>query len=74
MTPSERASLAEQILSNPLFNETFDGMERDATERLIYADDDTRLTCALRVQAIRSFRSDCETAIRNNRPMKGAPA
>jgi len=75
MTPSERASLAEQLLSNPLFAETFDALEKAATEAMIYTTDDTeRLRLAMRVQTIRSFRQDCEAALRNTPPQKGAVA
>jgi hypothetical protein len=75
MTPAERASLAEQLLTNPLFAATFGKLEKDATERMIYAKDDReRQDCAFRVQAIRSFRSDCEAALRSNREPKAAPA
>lgn len=59
MTPQERKSLAEQITANPLFRAILDGMESDAIEALIAAqDNETRLTRQLRVQAIRSFRAD----------------
>lgn len=69
MTPSERASLAEQLLSNPLFAETFDALEKSATEAMIYAkDDETRFRFAMRVQESRNFRQDCEAALRNTRP------
>ena len=75
MTPSERASLAEQLLSNPLFAETFDALEKSATEAMIYAkDDETRFRASLRVREIRSFRQDCEAALRNTPPQKGAVA
>lgn len=69
MTPSERASLAEQILTNPLFGEVFDGLEHAAIEAMIYAkDDETRFRFAMRVQESRNFRQDCEAALRNTRP------
>lgn len=75
MTPSERASLAEQLLTNPLFGELFDGVERDAIEAMIHApDDETRARSAMRVQAIRSLRSDCEGHLRNIRERRAAPA
>ena len=75
MTPSERASLAEQILTNPLFGEVFDGLEHAAIEAMIYAkDDETRFRSSLRVREIRSFRQDCEAALRNTPPQKGAVA
>lgn len=69
MTPQERKSLAEQLLANPLFNATFDRLEKDATEAMIYAqDDEARLRFAFRVQEIRSFRHDCIAALRANIP------
>lgn len=75
MTPSERASLAEQLLSNPLFAEIFDALEKSAIEAMIYAkDDETRFRASLRVREIRSFRQDCEAALRNTPPQKGAVA
>ena len=75
MTPSERASLAEQMLKNPLFGEVFAALERNATEAMIYATDDTaRLQSALRVREIRSFRQDCEAMLRNTHQPKGAVA
>jgi hypothetical protein len=65
MTPNERASLAEQLLANPLFAELFNGVEHDATEAMIYAtDDETRARAAMRVQAVRSLRSDCDNSLR----------
>lgn len=72
MTPQERKSLAEQLLTNPLFTATLEDMERSAVERLIYAKDDTA-EAQLRVQAIRTFRQDLEQAL-NTQPRKGAPA
>lgn len=72
MTPDERRSLAEQILSNPLFSEVVNDMERRAIERLIYADENTA-EAQLRVQAIRTFRADLEANL-NTRERKGAPA
>lgn len=75
MTPSERKSLAEQLLTNPLFDATFADLEKRATEAMIYTTDDTeRLTLALRIREIRAFRQDCEAALRNTQPQKGAVA
>jgi hypothetical protein len=71
MTQPERASLAEQLLGNPLFVALFDGVERDATEALIYAvDDDTRARAAMRVQAVRSMRDECVNSLREIRKPK----
>lgn len=75
MTSKERASLAEQLLANALFSELFDSVEKTATEAMIYAtDDDTRARSAMRVQAIRTLRSDCEACLRSTREPKAAPA
>ena len=75
MTPKERAALAESLLGNPLFAELFNGEERDATEAMIYAaDDEARYRAAVRVQAIRNLRSDCENSLRNTATRKAAPA
>ena len=71
MTPRERASLAEQLLTNPLFAELFNGVEHTATEAMIYAtDDDTRARAAMRVQAIRSLRNDCMNSVRDTAARK----
>jgi hypothetical protein len=75
MTPEARASLAEQLLSNPLFDELLNGIERAAIERMVHAtDDETRAAGAMRVQAVRSLRSDCEASLRSTRERKAAPA
>ena len=75
MTPRERANLAEQLLSNPLWAGLFDGLEADAVETMIFTtDDETRSRAAMRVQEIRSLRSDCEASLRNDREPKAAPA
>ncbi|AIM40661.1 hypothetical protein SUFP_030 [Sulfitobacter phage NYA-2014a] len=42
---------------------------------MVYAtDDETRARNAMRVQAIRSLRSDCEACLRSTRERKAAPA
>lgn len=75
MTPRERAALAESLLANPLFAELFNAEERDATEAMIYAtDDEARARAAMRVQAIRNLRSDCENSLRETAKRKSAPA
>lgn len=75
MTPRERASMAEQLLANPLFAELFDKVEKTATEAMIYAtNDETRAENATRVQAIRTMRRDCESSLRNTDERKAAPA
>lgn len=75
MTPEQRASHARDMLNNPLLSEIFERMERDATEVCIYAEtDEKRARAAMNVQAIRSFRSDCEAMLHSTREMKAAPA
>lgn len=65
MNTKERAALAEQLLANPLFADMFSGVERDAIEAMIYAkDDDARARGAMRVQAIRALRDDCNSSLR----------
>jgi hypothetical protein len=69
MTPADRKALAEQLLNNPLFGETFDRLEKDATEAMIFADDETeRMRLGYRVREIRNFRHDCNAALRANIP------
>lgn len=75
MTSKERASLAEQLLANALFSELFDSIEKNTVEAMIFApDDDTRARSAMRVQAVRTLRSDCQACLRSTRERKGAPA
>ena len=75
MTPTERRNAAQMLLDNPLFDETMSKLERAAIEQCIYAqDDETRRFAAQKVQAVRSFRQDCEALLRNTPPLKGAPA
>ena len=75
MTPRERANLAEQLLSNPLWDELFVGIEKQAIEACIYADtDEQRLIGTLRVKEVRTLRSDCEASLRSARERKAAPA
>ncbi len=73
MTPEQRKSLAEQIITNPLYNLVLDEMEQASIERLVYEQHDNLAEAQLRVQAIRAFRSDLDRCL-NNRPKKGAPA
>jgi hypothetical protein len=76
MNAKERASLAEQIISNPLFDVVLDELERDAIERGVYAplnDSETRQSAMAEVRAIRAFRSNLSASLRDNRPTKGAP-
>lgn len=74
MTPAERRSLAEQIISNPLFDEIMDGLETSAIERLISADtDESRLIAQLRVQAVRALRRDLDACL-DTPERRGVPA
>lgn len=75
MTPDDRRHLAEQLKANPLFDELIDGIEAEAIEALIRANtEDDRISAQWRVRAARSFREDCEAALRNTPARKGAPA
>lgn len=75
MTPEARASLSEQLLSNPMWDILFDELEADAIEQMIAATDhETRERGAMRVTAVRTLRSDCERNLRNNQARKAAPA
>lgn len=75
MTPEQRASHAQNILDNPLFQEIMDKLEHSAIERCVNAlDPDTMAEGAMRVQAVRSFRSDCQSMIDSTRERKAAPA
>ena len=75
MTPEARQSLAEQLLSNPLFAVLMDELEQGAVEQMVYAETDTlRAEGAMRVRAVRSLRSDCEKSLRSTRERKAAPA
>lgn len=77
LSDEERASLAEQLINNPLLNEILDDLEQTALNQCVHADwsdDRKRADAAAQVRAIRAFRSDCQSAIDNNRPSKDAPA
>lgn len=73
MTPQERRSLAEQILSNPLFTAVMGELEAGAIEALIYAAEHDRAARQIRVQVIREFRTDLGNCL-NTREPKSAPA
>jgi len=77
VTPQEKASLAEQILSNPLFDAIMADMERIAIDLCINApmiNHELRAAAAAEVRAIRAFQANCRAALHNNRPPKDAPA
>lgn len=64
MTPQERKNLAEQITDNPLFNEIFDKLEKDAIDSCVEANDPTiRANMAAEVRVIREFRRKCKSAL-----------
>ena len=74
MNARERAALADQLMDNPLFHELLGGIERAAIETMIYAKDDAaRAIGAMRVQAIRDLRTECEATLRQPAP-RAAPA
>jgi hypothetical protein len=75
MTDKDRMSLAEQMLANPLFSVIMNELEASAIERMVYAANDlARHECQLRIQAVRSFRSDCKDLLRSNRERKAVVA
>ena len=75
MTPSDRATLAEQILTNPIFAVVMAELEANAIERMVSASTDIqRHEAQLRVQVVRTFRSDCEACLHSTRERKAAPA
>jgi hypothetical protein len=76
MNAKDRASLAEQIISNPLLEVVLNELEHDAIERGIYAppnDHETRQSAMAEARAVRAFRSNLAASLRDNRPTKGAP-
>lgn len=75
MTPFEKASLAEQLMGNPLLQQILSDMEKSAVERLIFADNEQdRVASQMRVLAVRTFRSDCESLLRSTRAREGVMA
>lgn len=75
MTPEERKSLAEQILSNPITEIILGDIETAAIESLIYAKtEQDRVEAQWRVRAARAFRSDLEATLLNTAGRKGAVA
>lgn len=74
MTPDERKALAESLKANPLFGEILAKIESEAVEALIYAKtEEDRVVAQWRVRSARTFRADCEAALRNTQPRRGAP-
>lgn len=75
MTPEQRASHADNLLSNPLFDEVMTDIEHNAIEMCVNAQDpDTMASAAMRVQAVRTFRTDLLSMIEGTRARKVAPA
>lgn len=75
MTDEEKASLAEQITTNPLFAVLMDELQQNAVSRMYAAQDDmARLSAQAYARAAQSFRTDCEAWLRNTRERKAAPA
>lgn len=59
MTPEQRASWAQQLLNNPLFEETLSEMEKSTIAEIAYApaaDHDTRQALAAELRVIWKFR------------------
>jgi hypothetical protein len=75
MTDQERINLAQQLLTNPLFEELLREIERDAIEALLVAKtEQQRVEMQWRVHATRAFATACDDVLRSNQPRKGAPA
>lgn len=75
MTSEVRASLAEQLTTNALFETLLSELEAGAVEQMVLAQDDTtRAEGAMYVRAVRSFRHDCNRQLRGKRERKPAPA
>lgn len=75
MTPKQRKALAEQITSNPLYEELLSQIEQDAIEALITAKtENDRIEMQWRVRSARAFRDACEDFLRNEPPRRGVPA
>lgn len=75
MDAETRKSLAQQILTNPLFDTLMDELSDAATERMIAAKDDkARLEAQAYALAVREFRGDCRRMLGNDRPKRQAPA
>jgi hypothetical protein len=76
MNAKDRASLAEQIISNPLLEVVLNELEHDAIERGIYAqpnDHETRQSAMAEARAVRAFKAALMASLRDTRVAKGAP-
>ena len=77
MTPEDRKYHAQELLKNPVFIELCERLESDAVNRVVaakYDDHEARVTAAADIRAIRTFRQNCEAALRNNPAQKAVPA
>lgn len=75
MNEQERKSMIEQMLANPAFEDVMGGVEARAIEECIYAKTDKdRESAAYKVQAVRAFRQDCQSAIDSAPVRKGVVA
>lgn len=77
MDREERQHHAQELLRNPLFLELCETLEKDAVNRCVaakYDDHEARLAAAADIRAIRTFRQNCESIIRNNPVTKAVPA
>lgn len=77
MDREERQHHARELLANPLFAELCETLEKDAVNRCVaakYDDHEARVTAAADIRAIRTFRQNCESLIRNNPVQKAVPA
>lgn len=63
MTDEERKGLAQQLLSNPIFGDIMDNLERKAINACLAAKNDAdRATEAMRANVVRAIRRDCQRA------------
>jgi hypothetical protein len=77
MDIEQRKARARDLLSNPLFQEIMDKMESDAINLGVnapFTDHEGRQAAMAEVRAVRSFRRNCESILRNNSVPKAAPA
>lgn len=77
MTPQERRALAEQMVTNPLYEETLARLEADAIETGVNApmtDHEARSAAMAEVRAIRAFRSHLAALLQDTAKRRGAPA
>lgn len=74
MTPEERKSLADQLMSNPLLTVSLDEIEKRWTDMLVNAvTEEGRIATQAQVRAVRLFRADLMATLSNRAP-KAVPA